>query len=281
MPEGDTIHRTAAVLRSALVGRELMGFDAPRWSGIRPAIGSLVEEVQSRGKHLEIVFDDELILHTHMMMTGSWHVYRTGEKWRKPARQLRAAVEVPGWVAVCFSAPVVEVYRAKDRRRHPGLGSLGPDLCKVDVDLAKAVTRMGQIPEPDTTVAEVLLDQRVAAGVGNVFKSEVLWACRLDPFTPIAKVPEALRLELLTTAARQLRANLGGPSRVTTDRTTEGLAVYGRSGKPCPRCNHAVQLAKHGDQSRLTYWCAGCQLPPGVAPSSDIDARELRHSSER
>jgi endonuclease VIII len=262
VPEGDTIHRTAAVLRAALLGRELVGFDAPRWSGITPAVGSLIEEVRARGKHLEICFDDELILHTHMLMSGSWHVYRQGEQWRKSPKQLRAAVEVPGWTAVCFSAPIVEVYRAKDRRRHPGLGSLGPDLCDPAADLTQATARFGRFVSVETSIAEALLDQRVAAGIGNVFKSEVLWACRVDPFAPIGTIDEPTRTELLATAAEMLRANLGGPTRVTTNTTPEGLAVYGRTSRPCPRCKGAIQQRKHGEQARLTYWCPLCQLRP-------------------
>ena len=268
VPEGDTIFRAAAVLRSALVGRELLAFDAPRLSGPRPTIGTLIEEVRSRGKHLEIVFDDGMVLHTHMRMTGSWHVYRPGERWRKDPSKLRVGLEVPEWIAVCFSAPVVEVYRDTDRRRHPGLGSLGPDLCQPDADLALAVDRFGEYPAEGTSVADALLDQRVAAGVGNVYKSEVLWSCQLDPFVPAAEVPVETRRELLETAARMLRANLGSPVRVTAPQVAGGLAVYGRSGKPCLRCNSPIAMRKHGVHERVTYWCPTCQLSPAASASS-------------
>lgn len=264
MPEGDTIFRTAAVLRHALVGRELLAFDAPRMLGVRPTIGSLIEEVRSRGKHIEIVFDDLLVLHTHMRMTGSWHVYRPGERWRKDFSKLRAALEVPDWIAVCFSAPVVEVYRDSDRRRHPGLGALGPDLCQPTADLESAIGRFDQYCEGTLPVAEALLDQRVMAGVGNVYKSEVLWACELDPFTPVRELDYDLRLELIETAARFLRANLDGGARITTMDVPGGLAVYGRMGKPCVRCGMAIVARKHGDHSRITFWCPGCQLSPAA-----------------
>ena len=95
-----------------------------------PQAGRTIETVESHGKHLEITWDDGLILHTHMRMTGSWHLYRAEEPWRRPYHQLRAAIETTEWVAVCFNAPVVETYREPDRRRHPGRGRLGPDLCK-------------------------------------------------------------------------------------------------------------------------------------------------------
>jgi endonuclease-8 len=270
MPEGDTIFRAAAVLRSAFVGRELLAFDAPRLSGPRPVIGALVEDVRSHGKHLEIEFDDGLILHTHMRMTGSWHVYRPGEQWRKSPSKLRVGLEVDGWIAVCFSAPVVEVYRAGDRRRHASLGSLGPDLVQPNADIAAAAERIGQFCEAETTIAEALLDQRVSAGIGNVYKSEVLWACRVDPFMSVSEVPMSTRQELLDTAATMLRANLGTASRVTAPQLAGGLAVYGRTGKPCARCHGPIESRKHGEHARITYWCPGCQRPPTHQISGDV-----------
>ena len=144
MPEGDTIHRTAAALRSALIGKATTAFQAPRLDGIMPSPGSVIERVESRGKHLEIGWDDGCVLHTHMRMSGSWHLYRPGEHWRKSSRQMRVVIEVPGWQAVCFSAPVVETYRAGASHRHPVAGSLGPDLCKADADLAECVARMAR-----------------------------------------------------------------------------------------------------------------------------------------
>src|SRR5829696_813377 len=124
VPEGDTIHRTAAGLRMALLGKAMTAFEAPRLSGVAPAIGSVVERVESWGKHLEIGFDDGVVLHTHMRMSGSWHLYHPGQRWRKSARAARVVIEVPGWQAVCFSAPVVETYRHKELTRHPVAGSL-------------------------------------------------------------------------------------------------------------------------------------------------------------
>ena len=139
MPEGDTIHRTASAIRTALVGGPMLRFDAPRLIGPVPQAGRTIETVESHGKHLEITWDDGLILHTHMRMTGSWHLYRAEEPWRRPYHQLRAAIETAEWVAVCFNAPVVETYREPDRRRHPGRGKLGPDLCKTSTDLSDVV----------------------------------------------------------------------------------------------------------------------------------------------
>jgi endonuclease-8 len=243
-----------------LIGRATTAFQAPRLDGILPSPGSVIERVESRGKHLEIGWDDGCVLHTHMRMSGTWHLYRPGEQWRKSSKQMRVVIEVPGWQAVCFSAPVVETYRAGEFTRHPVVGSLGPDLCKDDADLAECVERMGRYCEAERTAAEALLDQRIACGVGNVYKSEVLWACELHPFTPVGALDHEQRTKLIEKAAELLRANLDTPTRVTASGSPEGLAVYGRFGKPCLRCSTPIEVRKHGEQARVTYWCPTCQI---------------------
>lgn len=262
MPEGDTIHRTAAALRTAVLGKPLTAFEAPRLSGLRPSLGAVIERVESRGKHLEIGFDDGVVLHTHMRMTGAWHLYRAGEQWRKSTRQARVIIEVPGWQAVCFSAPVVRTYRAREFAASARFADLGPDLCQPDADLSECVARIDQLLAPGTTVAEVLLDQRIACGVGNVYKSEVLWVCELHPFTPIGALLPEQRAVLLATAAQLLQANLDRPQRVTVPGVPGGVAVYGRHQKPCFRCGTPIEVAKHGEHARVTYWCPSCQLLP-------------------
>ena len=262
MPEGDTIHRSAAVLRATLVGKQLKAFEARRLIGPVPTIGATIEGVEARGKHIEMAFDDGVILHTHMRMTGAWHVYREGERWRKNPHAARAVIDVAEWTAVCFSAPVVETFRVKDPRRHPGLGTIGPDLCRPDADLDDCVERMARFVDHHQEIAEVLLDQRVAAGVGNVYKSEVLWACELDPFTPLGQVGVPLRRELIATAARLLQANLESPDRATV--AAGGLAVYGRHLQPCLRCGGCIEWRKHGTFARITFWCPSCQKAPVI-----------------
>ena len=167
MPEGDTIHRAAAALRIALVGKPITSFEAPRLIGPHPAKGRVIERVESHGKHLEIVWDDGLTLHTHMRMTGTWHLYRIGEPWRRPVRQLRVLIEVSDWLAVCFNAPVVETYRHFDRRRHPGFGPLGPDLCKADADLDECINALYHYTDTTMPVGEVLLDQHAHLANGT------------------------------------------------------------------------------------------------------------------
>lgn len=273
MPEGDTIWRAAARLRPALVGRPVRRFEAPRLLGDRPRPGVVVEEVEAVGKHLLVHFAGGLSLETHMRMSGSWHLYRSGERWRKPRHLLRCLLVVPDWEAVCFSAPVVRTYRRDGRANALGVAEdpvahLGPDLCRDDADLDEVVRRMAQWPEPGTTIAEVLLDQTVVAGIGNVYKSEVCFACGLDPFTPIEGVPPALRRKLVAVATDLLQRNLVTSRRTTISGPPGSVAVYGRARQACPRCGTPVRMVQHGVQARSTYWCPGCQRRPRPSPSS-------------
>ena len=276
VPEGDTIHRAAAALRTALVGRPTVRFDAPFLYGPRPVLGRVIERVESHGKHLEIVWDDGLVLHSHMRMTGSWHLYRRGERWRKSDDHMRAVIEVPDWVAVCFSAPVVETYREFDVHRHPGFGPLGPDLCTApDDQIEECVRRMYDHPEGGTAVAEVLLDQHIACGVGNVYRSEILWAEAVHPLAPVGSLSEDDCRRLILTATRMLRANLRRVRRVTAPDVEGGLAVYGRNGQRCARCGDTVQVRRVGEHARVLYWCPGCQTHASPVPKAPLTNREM------
>jgi len=258
VPEGDTIHRAANRLRPVLEGQPIVRFEAQRLTGDRPRVGDTIQAVEARGKNLLVRFPKQLVLHTHMKMTGSWHIYRTHEKWQEPAHLARAVIEDPDWVAVCFAAPTVRTWRDIDGQPNP-LSHLGPDLCLPGVDIDLIVDRVANIAEPDTSIAEVLLDQRVAAGIGNVYKSEALWACRVWPFAKVENIDDDVRHRLFATAARQLQANLDTPSRTTV---AGGLGVYGRQRQPCRRCRGTIQMRRHGDQARSTYWCPSCQPAP-------------------
>jgi endonuclease-8 len=265
MPEGDTIHRAAARLRPALEGRALVRFEARRAPRPWPQPGTVVRGVEARGKHLLVHFDDGWTLQTHMRMTGSWHLYRPRERWRKPAHLARAVLEVEsrpadadgrpaddGWVAVCFSAPVVELVR-EARTDH-----LGPDLCTTDADLDEVVRRMDLV-DPATPLADVLLDQRICCGVGNVYKSEVPFALGLHPLTPIGRLDPVRRRAVVETASQQLRSNLTTTSRTTMAGPPGTVGVYGRRREPCRRCGTPVAWARIGPQARGTYWCPSCQ----------------------
>ena len=258
MPEGDTIHRTARALSAALTGAELTHFELPRQQAGRggwPRSGERVAGVEARGKHLLIACPGGLTLHTHMRMGGSWHLYRPGERWRRSPGAVVAHLGTTGAEAVCFSAPVVEVLREVDLRHHSVLTALGPDLCVPGADLDEALGRLDDL-DPSTPIGVALLDQTVAAGIGNVYRAEVAWACRVDPFRPVREVDTETRRHLYLTAARLLRANLDSPRRTTVP---GGLAVYDRAGRACPRCGGAVATRRLGEQARSVWWCLGCQ----------------------
>lgn len=261
MPEGDTIFRTAQALDRALGGRELVRFEARRLIYRPFPPGTRVQGAQARGKHCLVHFDDGRTLRTHLRMNGSWHLYRSGERWRRAAPSARAVIDVGlgidderGWTAVCFSAPVVEFVPAGGTR---ATAHLGPDLSRFPVDVDEAVRRLARYSDPERTIGEAFLDQRIACGVGNVYKSEACHACGVDPFRTVGDIDDDLRNRLLATASDQLRANLHRARRVTT--SSGGLAVYGRSGKPCPRCGGTIVWARQGEANRGTYWCPGCQ----------------------
>ena len=251
MPEGDTLFNTALTLRPALLGESLTAVNIRSRGMYRLRVGDVVRSVEAVGKFLEIVVERGLALRTHLHMTGVWHLYEQGERWRRPRHLARAVLETESHVAVCFAAPTVEVGPAADDR----LAHLGPDLCHTDVDLDAVLERVAS-SDPSTEIAEVLLDQRLAAGIGNVYKNEVLWACEVSPFRPLADVDEPMRLRLYETAAEQLQANLGRWKRQTHPK---GLAVYNRAGQGCYRCLGRIRTIEHGDIGRRTWWCADCQ----------------------
>lgn len=253
MPEGDTIHRAAATLATVLEGRTLNRLETPMLrGGPRPREGEPIERVWARGKHLLIAFGGGPTLHTHLGMNGSWHVAGARRRTGRPPVVTILAGEVE---VCCFSAATVELLGDDELRRHPVLGRLGPDLCLVDADIDEAVRRLGNL-DPSTEIGVALLDQTVAAGIGNVYRSEVAWACRVDPRRPLGSVDAATRRELYSTAGRLLRGNLG-TSRRTTD--AGALAVYRRQGRACRRCGGTVLRQRLGEHARSVWWCPGCQ----------------------
>jgi endonuclease-8 len=280
MPEGDTIHRSAGALRPVLVGQRIVRLELPGHpSGIRPALGAVVEDVSARGKHLLIALSDGLVLHTHMGMQGSWHLYRPGERWRRPPHTARAIVETAGAVAVCFAAPTVELLDQAGLARHPVLSSRGPDLIvarpgppdgvgtidgamEVADVTAVALERLRTLVDPHAEIGVVLLDQRVACGIGNVYKSEVCHAVGVHPFTAVGSLGDDVVRSLYRTASVLLTANLTTTRRTTVTDTGArggGLAVYGRAGRPCRTCATPVRSARQGAHQRVTSWCPTCQ----------------------
>ncbi|MET1232845.1 MAG: DNA-formamidopyrimidine glycosylase family protein [Candidatus Limnocylindrales bacterium] len=266
MPEGDTLFRTAAVLRDILLGRTLVSARGrPGGAQLERLVGGRFLRVESIGKHLLIDVDRGLSLHTHLGLHGSWHRYRTGEPWRRGANRAVAVLEVPGAVAVCFDAPTVDLIETRALGLHPVLRALGPDLVTSEVATDALVGRLRALP-PETPVGEALLDQRVMAGLGNVYRSEVCFVERVDPFRTLASLSDPTLAGLVETGRTLIRANRMAPARTTVPgarRPGERLWVYGRAGRPCRRCGGVIQSRVGGDPPRRTWWCLTCQ--PGAS----------------
>ena len=267
MPEGDTIFRTAVVLRAALVGRRIVVARAQPQPGLRSVpdlsrlIGATVASVEAQGKHLLIGFEAGLTLRTHLRMKGSWHRYRPGEPWRLPVRRASVILETAESVAVAFDTPVAELLTDAGLHRSRALTTLGPDLLSRSFDADEALRRLRE--RDGEELGNAMLDQRAVAGIGNVYKSEVAFLEGQDPWAPVAAFDDAHLLNALRTARRLLQANTRGGARVTTGSPVrgQGLWVYGRVGRPCRRCGTRIEVARQGELARLTYWCPRCQPP--------------------
>ncbi|MBK5258998.1 MAG: Fpg/Nei family DNA glycosylase [Thermoanaerobaculia bacterium] len=271
MPEGDTIFRAARTLHQALAGRVVTRFEtalAPLAAVdvSTPIAGRRVERVLSAGKHLIIDFSDGLHLRTHMRMNGSWHIYRLDERWRRPRRDMRIVITTDAFVAVGFNIPVAEFLDVRGLERQEDLRRIGPDLLgHFDPDEAfRRIRARG-----DAEIANVLLNQRVIAGIGNVFKSEILFVCNVNPFDRVETLPDATLREIIRVSEKLLRVNVreGEPAQRRTtgslDRSRP-LWVYQRHGDTCRRCRTPIEYGKQGSDARGTYWCPRCQKP---APS--------------
>ncbi len=368
MPEGDTIYRAARALNRALAGRVVTGFDTglaklARVNDDTPLVGRVVDKVESRGKWCLIYFSGDLILVTHMLMSGSWHLYRTGERWRMGRSRMRVVVRVGaavsgqeadpsaslrddnlnglrddkpklrddksiwqdtggavhevrsfaaandtppyddgavvrmghpnrdasstvGWEAVAFNVPIAEFHTARSLERSSQVPKLGPDVLADEFTVEGGVARLEAYgrEHPEAEVAVVLLNQRVLAGLGNVYKSEVAFAAGVNPWRAMRTVTHAEIEKMVEFSLRYMRANVidgKGDGIVTyagNRRTThsmsreERLWVYGRQGQECRRCGAKVMMRKQGEQARSTYWCPECQgwVGDGAAPVGNV-----------
>jgi endonuclease-8 len=274
VPEGDTIFRSARTLHAALAGRAVTGFRTvfahlARVDDDGPLRGRVVEQVASRGKHILMTFSGDLVLRTHMRMHGSWHIYRPGERWRRPRRDMRVVIATDAYEAVAFNVPVAEFRTASALERDRVIRSLGPDLLDPRADLDEAVRRLRALG--DTPLGEALLDQRAVAGIGNVFKSEVCFEAKHSPLMPVGSLDADVLRRVLEIARRQLRANVpdvdaaarsawrGGRRTTGQANPAQALWVYGRAGEACRRCGTPIRVVKEGRDARLTYDCPSCQ----------------------
>jgi endonuclease-8 len=278
LPEGDTIYRAARALNQALAGRTVTGFETAlaklaRVNDDTPLVGRVVERVESRGKWCLIHFSGDLILVTHMLMSGSWHLYRPGEPWKMPRNAMRCVVRNAEYEAVAFNVPIAEFHTARSLERNSQVPKLGPDVLGGGFTAESGVTRLEAYARenPDAEVGVVLLNQRVLAGLGNVYKSEVAFAARVNPWRAVGTLTRAEIERLVEFSMRYMQANVVEGKgdgivtytghRRTTHRmdTAERLWVYRREGQECRRCGTTILMRKQGMQARSTYWCPECQ----------------------
>ncbi len=260
MPEGDTIHKLAAALRPELEGQRV---DALVLRGAQPVLAppQRISAVEARGKHLLIRFDDGRVLRSHLGMHGDWHRYGKGEPWRKPQRQASIRLETGQAVYVCFNAREWQWLRTGSIEERTLEARLRHDLLAGSFDVDAAIERARQLLEPETPLVDVLLDQRVAAGIGNVYKSELLFLERHDPLQCLQHTDDDALRRMLLRGRQLLQANISGGPRTTRDNTNGGgrLWVYGRSGKACYECGTKIRSSKRGKHQRATFWCPNCQ----------------------
>ncbi len=274
MPEGDTIFRAARTLNKALAGQVVTGFESqlPKLSRVdhdSPLSGRMIVKVEASGKWMLMHFSGGLTLLTHMLMSGSWHIYRPGEAWQRAAVDMRIVVKTEKIWAVAFNVPIAEFHTSDTLRRRQGFRSLGQDVLATEFDPAQSVAQL--CARGDLEVGVALLTQSIMAGLGNVFKSEVCFACGVNPFLRMDELQAEQVVCLVNTARKFLLANVTDSSgdrmvtytgmRRTTGRASreERLWVYGRRSEPCRQCGTPIQSRKQGSDARTTFWCPQCQ----------------------
>ncbi len=254
MAEGDTILRTARRIDAAVGGQDLKvrsGNSRGRAAGVERLDGLRLQRVEARGKQLLLHFG-ELVLHSHLGMSGSWQIVQPDERWRKPASAAWVTLDGDSVQAVQFGGPTLRVLSAGRLRRDPVLARLGPDILAPEFDLPAVLNGLGA--SPDRELGDALLDQRLIAGIGNIFKSEACFAAGADPWRPIVELSEVELRDVLEAARRLMQES------VASGRNKP--AVYHRAGQPCPRCGTSIAARGQGDANRRTYWCPRCQRGP-------------------
>jgi endonuclease VIII len=269
VPEGDTLRNIATTL-SPLVGQTVSALEFPRahadGHGQR---GARIERVESRGKNLLVSFSTGAVLHVHLKMTGVVHLYATGERWRRGRSAAVVVLRVNGFEAVVFRAPLVRLLSKATARRDEALRALGPDLLGATFDEHEALRRLRL--SPDRPLGVAVMDQSAVAGIGNVYKSEVLFNLKLDPFRAVAALSDEALLGVLRHARTLLQRNTlkaaltASPvdayrlTRTTRQTGRAPLSVYGRVDEACFDCGDTIAMRRQGEQRRSTYFCPTCQ----------------------
>lgn len=256
MPEGDTIQYAARRIRALVEGRvPEIAHPHPRLRGERwpqKLAGRAVSRVDAHGKHLFVHFDGDLAIHSHLRMTGSWGTYRVGQRWRRAHRRAWLVLRTEAGEVVQFDGPVLELLTESRTRSDRRLAMLGPDILAPELDEQVILARL-RADDGTRPIGDALLDQRVLAGIGNLWKCEGCFSAAIDPWRSAASVSDAEVLAIL-------RATRPGMQQSALDGMQDShRVIYGKAGRPCPRCGEPIRSRGQGDDSRLTYWCAGCQ----------------------
>jgi endonuclease-8 len=278
MPEGDTIFRTARAMGRALVGKPVTAFRSTyplltRFDEDEPIAGQLVERVEPRGKWLLIRFCGGGTLATHMLMNGSWHIYRPGERWQQPRANMRIVIENSEYVTVGFRVPVAKMLRADALDRALRIPPQMIDVLSESFDPVEVARRVAAHTSEE--IADVLLHQEVMAGVGNEFKSEICFVTGVNPFCKVRELRPGEIEALIAASVRLVKANVledsgerqvtyGGTHRRTTHRSDprERVWAYGRGGEECRKCGDRIRRRLQGPDARVTFWCQRCQPMP-------------------
>jgi endonuclease-8 len=259
MPEGDTIHAAARRVGAALVGHPIESIETPqprhamdRWP--ERLAGRAVRSVDARGKHLFLRFDGGLTLHSHLRMGGWWGVFRRGERWRRSPRRAWLVIRTPEHDVVQFDGPVLELMTDGRSRFDQRIAALGPDVLAAELDEGEFLRRL-RADDPTRGIGDAIMHQRILAGIGNMWKSEACFAAAIDPWRRVADVSDGEALAIVRAARPRMQASVERGGRGTG----RDLAVFDRTGRPCPRCGAAIRSRGQGDENRTTYWCPTCQ----------------------
>jgi endonuclease VIII len=277
VPEGDTIAYAAQRMRPLLQGHvpDVVRTPHPRHAMDRwpqRLAGRAVTEIQTHGKHLFLVFDGDLVIHSHLRMTGTWGIYEPGRRWGRSPRLAWLVLERAGHQVVQFNGPVLELLTETRRRFDQRLAGLGPDVLADEFDAARFLSRL-RTDDQTRGIGDALLDQRNVAGIGNIWKAEGCWEAGVDPWRRVADVTDAEAVAII----EGLRPRMLESAR--TGRMRDEARVFRRNGRPCPRCGTAIaaraggwgrspsglteagRARRHpaGDDNRMTFWCPGCQ----------------------
>jgi endonuclease-8 len=298
MPEGDTVHKVSTVLREALVGKTPVGLELRPYLASQLPVGLPITAIEAIGKHCLITFGDKVCLRIHLGMHGGWN--RVPRPWQRKG-EILAVIETETEAFICLRAKDVELFPVADRKRHPVLTRLGPDLLAPDIDWDVVLERARRLSVADRPIADVFGDQKVACGFGNVYRNELCFLGQpvspkffqpgrgFAPAFPISEIPDEVLLGVYQRGREALFANLGGwPRTLVVDarRTPLGPGsprtwVYGRTRLPCWICGTPIRSLAQGDEARSTQWCPRCQPVGELGPERAEPRLKMRTRNRR